>query len=181
MLNLRNDMNILGIDPGSIKTGYGLISFKNNKYSCLDFGVIKTNSKDEVTKRLLEIHKQLATISAKWKPEIVSIEDIFVKNNIHSALILGQARGAAICASNWCDTENIQYFNFSARQIKNSITSHGGAPKDQVMYMIKLLLNIKDTIPEDASDALAAAICAANHSQKHVTLQTSNTIKDVCL
>jgi crossover junction endodeoxyribonuclease RuvC len=159
-------MIILGIDPGTHKTGYGIIDFKSGKYSLLDFGVTKTDPKTSLHERLEQIFHKIREITLKWEPEVVSMENIFVKNNINSALLLGHARGTLICATLFQKgLEKKPFFmEFSPLEIKKGIVGTGTASKNQVQIMVKILLNVKDkNIPEDASDALAAAIFAGNN------------------
>lgn len=155
-------MIILGIDPGTIKTGFGVITQEHNKCKFLACGVIKTDAKAELADRLVHIFNELKEIVIKWNPALVCIEDIFVNENIRSALLLGHARGASICAVSSCPDAKI--LEYSTREIKKAVVGNGGATKDQVNMMVKMILNIKQEIKEDAADALAAAICAANSS-----------------
>ena len=134
-------MTILGIDPGLINTGYGLIEVKNNNYKILDFGIISPNKKDKLSKRLNTIYNDLSLILDKYNPNILSIEEVFFGKNVKSALLLGHARGVSmLCAAN----RDIPVFEYSARKIKQSITGNGNAHKSQVQYMIMQRFNIKN-------------------------------------
>ena len=153
-------MIILGIDPGLIKTGYGLIQIGNNNRKILDFGIISPNRKEKLSTRLRTIYDDISLIIDKFNPNILSIEEVFFGKNVKSALLLGHARGVAmLCAAN----NNIPVFEYSARKIKQSVTGNGNAHKSQVQYMVMKQFNMKETnCPTDASDALAIGLCHLN-------------------
>ena len=153
-------MTILGIDPGLIRTGYGLIEVQNDKYTILDFGVISPNTKQSLSNRLSTIYNDLSIIINRFKPNILSIEEVFFGKNVKSALLLGHARGVSmLCAAN----NKIPVFEYSAKKIKQSVVGNGNAHKSQIKYMIMQQFNIsKLDCPEDASDALAIALCHSN-------------------
>ncbi len=150
-------MIVLGIDPGLGNTGYGVLSSINNEFKLLDYGVIKTNSKDNLANRLNIIFEGISKLIDQYNPSIFSIEEIFYSNNVKSSLLLGHARGVAIAAAS---TRKIIVYEYSARKIKQSLTGNGNAHKDQVRFMVKNLLKM-DTVPKsnDASDALGIALC----------------------
>ncbi len=150
-------MKVLRIDPGLGNTGYGIISAVNNNFELIEYGVIKTNSKDKLANRLKIIFNEVTNLISKHKPNILSIEEIFYSKNVKSSLLLGHARGVAIAAAS---VNEILVYEYAARKIKQSLTGNGNAHKDQVRFMVKNLLKM-DTIPksDDASDALAIALC----------------------
>ena len=150
-------MIILGIDPGLVQTGYGIIKINNNSKTVLDYGTITPSPKDNLSIRLSTIYHDLLLIIDKYLPNIVVIEEVFYGKNIKSALLLGHARGVAmVCASKY----NIPVFEYSARKVKQSVTGNGNADKTQVKFMVEKELNIKNfNAPIDASDALAIALC----------------------
>ena len=150
-------MRIIGIDPGLLCTGFGILDASNNNFNIIDYGVIKTNSKDPLNIRLKTIYEDLKQIIKKYKPSVMSIEQIFYGKNVKAALLLGHARGIPMLLS---ANNGLPLFEFSARKIKQSLTGNGNATKEQVQFMVKNLL-LMDKIPEpiDASDALAIAIC----------------------
>tara|TARA_B100000401_G_C52775578_1_gene705508 strand:- start:416 stop:898 length:483 start_codon:yes stop_codon:yes gene_type:complete len=153
-------MIIIGIDPGLVNTGYGIISIKNEIPSLIDFGIIAPNTKDSVPERIFTIFTDVCYLIEKYNPNIFSIEDIFYSRNFKSAMLLGQARGAAILAAS---KYKISIFEYSAKKVKQSITGNGNADKTQVQYMVSKILNIKNnSIPLDASDALAIGMCHIN-------------------
>ncbi len=150
-------MKVLGIDPGLGTTGFGLISSTNDKFNLIDFGTIKTSTKDSLSNRLKIIFENISALIDEYNPTVFSIEEIFYSNNVKSSLLLGHARGAAITAA---ATKNILIYEYSAKKIKQSLTGNGNAHKDQVKFMVKNLLKLK-TPPKsnDSSDALAIALC----------------------
>ena len=150
-------MKVLGIDPGLGTTGFGLISSTNDKFNLIDFGTIKTSTKDSLSNRLKIIFENITALIDEHNPTVFSIEEIFYSNNVKSSLLLGHARGAAITAA---ATKNILIYEYSAKKVKQSLTGNGNAHKDQVKFMVKNLLKLK-TPPKsnDSSDALAIALC----------------------
>ena len=153
-------MVIIGIDPGLVKTGYGIISIKNEKPELIDFGIISPNPNDTISNRIFTIFSDIEQLINTYSPSIFSIEDIFYSRNFKSAMLLGQARGAAVLVA---AKYKLPIFEYSAKKVKQSITGNGNADKTQVQYMITKILNIKTTsMPLDASDALGIALCHLN-------------------
>ncbi len=150
-------MKIIGIDPGLIQTGFGIIDIINNEVFLIDYGVIKPNQKESLSGRLLTIFKDVSEIISNYKPQIFTIEEVFYGKNVKSAMRLGQARGAAMVAA---AAKEIPIYEYSAKKVKQSITGNGNAHKSQVQFMVKAKLKM-DHMPEpiDASDALAIALC----------------------
>ena len=150
-------MRILGIDPGLTKTGFGILDVKNENLKVIDYGIIKPKVKDKLEKRLLTIFEDINEIIKEYSPTIICIEEVFYGKNFKSALLLGQARGAAMVSA---ASKNISIFEYSAKKIKQSVTGNGNAKKEQVKFMVNSILKIKNIhIPIDASDALATALC----------------------
>lgn len=149
---------ILGIDPGSRVTGYGLILSVGNKIEYVESGCIRTES-TSFPQRLKVIFDGLCEVIELHSPQQIAIEEVFVGRNASSALKLGQARGSAMTA---CLSHGLHIEEYSARKVKQAIVGSGAADKSQVQHMIKALLSINDNITEDAADALAVAICHAN-------------------
>lgn len=147
---------ILGIDPGSRITGYGLIDARRrgNDTKLIHFGTIQTNG--EHSARLRQIFEQIGSLVREFRPHEVAIERVFVHRNADSALKLGQARAAALCATFEAD---LPVFEYAARYIKKAVVGRGGADKVQVQLMVKLLLGMQAEPQADAADALAAALC----------------------
>lgn len=152
---------VLGIDPGSRITGYGIIQADKRQHRYLASGVIQLKDTNTATK-LGVIFSELRQIIATYQPEQFAIEQVFMHLNANAAIKLGQARGAAIVAA---ASANLPVHEYSAKQIKQSVVGYGAAAKDQVQHMVKLLLNLSGIIAVDAADALAVAVCHANTQQ----------------
>lgn len=151
-------MIILGIDPGTAITGFGVID-SGKKIKCLDFGCIKTSPSLEKGQRLQILQSGLKKIIKKYKPDSVAVEDIFFFKNLKTAVAVAEARGVILLT---VASENIPTQKYTPLQIKQTITSYGRAEKIQVQKMVKILLNLDDVPrPDDAADALACAICRA--------------------
>ena len=149
---------ILGIDPGSRITGYGLINATGNKLDYITCGAIRTGE-SSLPERLQQIFVGLNEIIDQYCPQQAAIEEVFMGRNAAAALKLGQARGSAIIA---CLQNELPLEEYSARQIKQALVGRGAAEKQQVQHMVKALLGISEVLQEDAADALAVAVCHAN-------------------
>ena len=147
-------MRILGIDPGSRVTGYGVIETSTGRVRHVTSGCIKS-VKGSMADRLSEIYRGISEVVELHKPDLAVLEQVFMSVNPQSALKLGQARGSAICA---CAAQNIGIFEYSAREIKKTITGNGAATKEQVQYMVQMLLTLEYEPQEDEADALAGAL-----------------------
>ena len=148
---------ILGIDPGTNITGFGIIKLSNNAdISYVHHGIIKTGLKNRYTTKLSMINQATTDIILKYKPDHVAIESVFFSVNAGTAIKLGQARGAAICA---CGREALDIFEYSPRRVKMIVTTNGAADKEQLQKKVKSILNIRRKLEIDASDALGVAIC----------------------
>ncbi|MDX1386315.1 MAG: crossover junction endodeoxyribonuclease RuvC [bacterium] len=152
-------MRILGIDPGTLVTGWGLIEETAGRLTHLDNGGIFPPKKRPLFERVCYIHQQLKEIIQKFDPDVLAMEDIFVAKNAASALKLGHARGATMIAAGEAE---LPLFEYTANQVKKAITGYGHANKEQIQKMVKSLLKLPDQAFTDASDALAVAICHAN-------------------
>jgi crossover junction endodeoxyribonuclease RuvC len=148
---------ILGIDPGSRITGYGIISSEGSKHHYLASGCVRVQT-GSVSERLQQIFSGLQEVISEYRPAESAIEQIFMHQNAGSALKLGQARGVAIVAAAHAGLSIAEY---SARQVKQAVVGYGAAKKDQVQHMVKILLNLSGTPQADAADALAIALCHA--------------------
>ncbi len=151
---------ILGIDPGSRITGYGIIDSIPGKVSFVSCGVIKTTQKYPLANRLNEIFEGINEVIQIHDPEVAAVEEVFMASNPNSALKLGQARGAAVVAAM---QNGLGVHDYSAKKVKRAVVGYGQAEKGQVQRMIRMLLNLSATPSNDAADALAVAICHANH------------------
>jgi len=157
-------MKILGIDPGSRFTGFGLIEVIGDRVSVLHQGVIKTGG-GEFPQRLGIIYSSIRDLVEEFAPDQAAVESVFVNKNANSALKLGQARGAAICA---VISMGVPVAEYSPRSVKQAIVGRGGADKVQVQHMVRVLLQLKEIPVEDAADALAVALCH-QHTQQTAT------------
>ena len=159
-------MIILGIDPGSRKTGFGLIQQMGNTITHIDHGVISL-TQESLIHRLGHIHQTIKALITQHQPDHMAIEQVFVHINPQSALKLGQARGAALAA---CNAQTLSGYEYSPREIKLAVAGFGAANKSQIQQMIKALLSLKTTPPSDAADALAVAICHCHQYKLKKTL-----------
>lgn len=146
---------IIGIDPGSRRTGYGVIKLEGNRHIYLTSGFLNLTSYPTAAERLRQIYLGLRQIIQEYQPTEAAIEQVFMHENPGAALKLGQARGAAIVAL------DMPVMEYSARQVKKSVVGKGAASKDQVQFMVQRLLNLRGTLQADAADALAIALCHA--------------------
>jgi len=151
----------MGVDPGSRSTGVGIIEVRGDRVVPVYFDAIKAGN-GEFNERLGIIFSGLRELIETYRPQQAAIETVFVANNAASAIKLGQARGAAVCAAISCGLPVAEY---SPRSIKQAIVGRGGAGKEQVQHMVGVLLGIKEPIQNDAADALAVALCHQHTAQ----------------
>jgi crossover junction endodeoxyribonuclease RuvC len=156
-------LRILGIDPGSRITGYGVLDVLGDEARFVACGVIRTDSKQRFPIRLKEIYDGIDDVILAHKPQMAAIEDIFFAKNPQSALKLGQARGAIITA---VMNHEVPLGEYTAKQVKQAVAGYGQAAKVQVQHMVRILLGLSASPSEDAADALAIALCHANHLKK---------------
>ncbi len=154
-------VRILGIDPGSRLTGYGLVEATGADVRFIDCGLIQAGG-DDFAIRLKRIFDGLGKIISDYAPTELAIEKVFVHRNVTSALKLGQARGAALLAA---ATRELAVYEYSPNEIKQAVTGRGHAGKEQIQHMIRVLLNLKQAPAPDAADALAVAVCHAHVMQ----------------
>lgn len=164
---------ILGIDPGSRVTGFGIINHLGARCEYITSGVIRTSG-DALPDRLKIIFRSLTDLIEQYCPQEMAIENVFMAKNASSALKLGQARGAAIAAAVNADLEVSEY---EARKVKQAVVGTGAAEKSQVQHMIKTLLKLPKVPPEDAADALAVALCHANTQQHLIKLAGAKSFR----
>ena len=154
-------MVIMGIDPGTASTGYGIIEQSASGLKRLDHGCVRTDPSSNPQKRLLDIFSELGRIMDTHRPDSVSIELLFFNRNVTTAMSVGQARGVALLA---CGMRGLPVSEFTPLQVKQAVAGYGRATKQQVKAMVKALLDLdKAPSPDDAADALAIAICCAHH------------------
>lgn len=159
-VEMKNFMVIMGIDPGFAITGYGIVKYEGNKFSVMDFGVIATKADMEFAERLFELSSRLEELIALYKPDAVSIEELFFSRNTKTALAAAHGRGIALLAASKSGAAVAEY---TPLQVKQAVVGYGRADKIQVQQMVKVILNLPNVPrPDDAADALAVAICHAH-------------------
>jgi len=151
---------ILGIDPGSRTTGYGVIEMVGNEFRHIESGALRIRG-ETLPQRLHAIFDSVSEVLDRCQPTAFAIENVFMHRNADSALKLGQARGAAICSA---ANRDIQVFEYTPAEIKQSVVGRGNAAKLQVQMMVRAILNLKTNPQADEADALACAICHGNHA-----------------
>jgi crossover junction endodeoxyribonuclease RuvC len=162
---------ILGIDPGSQKTGFGIISHQGGRSEYVTSGIIRL-PRTELPERLKIIFDGVSEIVEQYCPQELAIEEVFMARDAKAAIKLGQARGAAIVA---CVNKSMPVFEYAAKSIKQAVVGTGSADKQQVQHMVKTLLKLPATPKEDAADALAAALCHAHTQQSMIRLSGART------
>jgi crossover junction endodeoxyribonuclease RuvC len=165
---LTDSKRILGIDPGSRVTGFGVIDFEGDSPTYVASGTVKSMD-GEFPERLRQIFVSVGEIVAEYRPDVVAIESVFMHKNAGSALKLGHARSAALCAT---FEHDVEVFEYAPREVKQAIVGTGAASKGQVQHMIVALLNLTAVPAEDAADALAAALCHGH--QRRVRARLDN-------
>jgi crossover junction endodeoxyribonuclease RuvC len=155
-----NSVIILGIDPGYATLGYGIIEFKNGRYTPINHGAIFTSSKDNFSGRLEIIFNKVSEILNTYKPEVTAVEKLYFQSNHKTAIDVAQARGVILLSA---QKQNVPIYEYTPLQVKAAVTGYGKAQKKQVMMMTQRLLRLKELPkPDDTADALAIAICHAN-------------------
>jgi len=151
-------MIALGVDSGSLSTGYGVVERRGSSYRSLDYGAIRNTSKTPHSERLLVIYEHLIEVIERFQPSILSLEGVFMSKNAQSALKLGQVRGAVMVTA---ASRGVKIREFSPAEVKSAVTGYGRAEKEQVQKMVKSMLGLPSIPrPHDAADALALALCA---------------------
>jgi crossover junction endodeoxyribonuclease RuvC len=163
-------MRVLGIDPGTATTGYGVVEEVQGELQALAFGVIKTPADQSLPTRLQSIYRAMRELAAEWKPDASAVEELFFSRNVRTAMSVGQARGVALLA---LADAGLVVAEYTPLVIKQAVTGYGSADKAQMQEMVRLLLGLaKVPRPDDAADALAVAIChlhSARLSALHLT------------
>ena len=153
-------MKILGIDPGVAIVGYGILEDNNKTLQLITSGCILTSPKNKHPERLAAIAQGLKKIIKKYKPDILAVEELFFCKNVKTALKVGEARGVILTTAM---ENNLPIYEYTPLQVKQAITGYGRADKNQIQQMVKVILNLSETIkPNDAADALAVAITCAH-------------------
>lgn len=163
-------MRVMGVDPGSIVTGYGVIESDGRSYKIIEYAGIRASSRLPFAERLLVISKKLEEVFERLTPRACAVEETFYAVNVKSALKLGHVRGVVLLAA---ARAGVEIFEYSPLEIKSALVGYGRAEKEQVQEMVRLLLKLKEAPqPLDASDALAVAICHANTAPSRGLLRT---------
>lgn len=150
-------MLILGIDPGLATIGFGLVMKTGEKYRAIEYGAITTAPKQMIEKRLSDIYNDMTELLKKFKPDCVAIEELFFNNNTTTAIDVAMARGVILLAAHQC---GVDIYEYTPLEVKSSVVGYGRAEKQQVQYMVRLMLGLNETPkPDDTADALALALC----------------------
>jgi len=167
-------MIVLGIDPGTANTGYGVVARQGGRMVALDGGVVQTSPAAAPTARLATIHARVAALIDEHRPEAVAVEELYFGANVRSALAVGQARGVVLLAAG---QYGIPCWSYTPQQIKGAVCGSGRAAKDQVQRMVQSLLALEELPrPDHAADALAVAICHANSAPMRRALAHRDTV-----
>jgi len=169
---LTDQRRILGIDPGSRLTGFGVLDFQGDTPSYVTSGTVKS-TEGGFADRLRQIFDSMGEIMDEYRPDIVAIESVFMHKNAGSALKLGHARSAALCAT---FGHEVEVFEYAPREIKQAVVGTGAASKEQVQHMVISILQLDGAPAPDAADALAAALCHGNQRRLQATLGTGKRI-----
>jgi crossover junction endodeoxyribonuclease RuvC len=153
-------MVVLGIDPGTANTGYGVVARQGSRLVALDGGVIETAAGLDPGERLVQIHARVGALLDEYRPDALAVEDLYFGTNARSAFAVGQARGVVVLAAG---QRGLPCFSYTPQQVKGAVCGSGRAGKEQVQRMVQALLSLTDLPrPDHAADALAVAICHAN-------------------
>jgi crossover junction endodeoxyribonuclease RuvC len=156
-------LKVLGIDPGTAATGYGVVVRRDGGAVLLECGVVRTTAGAPLPERLRQIHEAVGDVMDRHGPEVVAVEDIFYGKNVRTTVLLGHARGAILLAAALRDLPVVDY---PPAEVKNAIVGTGRATKDQVQFMIRKLLRLKEApAPSDAADGVAVALCHLNSAR----------------
>ena len=162
-------MRVLGVDPGTATTGYGIVEETTGGLRVLVYGVITTPAKQPLSTRLQSIYRELSKIVQEWRPDEAAVEELFFSANVRTAMSVGQARGVVLLVLADC---GVQLAEYSPPVVKQALTGYGGADKRQMQEMVRLLLQLDEIPrPDDAADALAVAVCHL-HSARMRDLET---------
>jgi crossover junction endodeoxyribonuclease RuvC len=155
-------MRVLGIDPGSETTGWGVVEGDGRRYRLIEYGTVKAPARERFAARLLKVSDGIEAVIARLKPDACAVEEAFFAANVKTALKLGQVRGVVLLAA---ERASVEIFEYSPRLIKQTVVGYGNAEKHQVQEMVRVLLSLASVpAPHDAADALAIAICHFHHA-----------------
>jgi crossover junction endodeoxyribonuclease RuvC len=155
-------MRVLGIDPGSETTGWGVVEGDGRRYRLVEYGTVKAPPRERFPARLLKISEGIEAVIARHKPDACAVEEAFFATNVKTALKLGQVRGVVLLAA---ERAGVEIHEYSPRLVKQTVVGYGNAEKHQVQEMVRVLLSLAGApSPHDAADALAIAICHFHHA-----------------
>ena len=162
-------MLILGIDPGTAITGFGLVREEGTALALVDYGVITTPSDQALPQRLQAIYQGLRGVIGEYQPEAAAVEELFFSRNVRTALSVGHARGVTLLA---LADAGLRVFEYKPLEIKQAVAGYGGADKQQVQEMVRMLLNLERVPqPDDAADAVAVAICHVHSARMSALIE----------
>lgn len=162
-------MKIIGIDPGYATIGYGIVDYRNTRFTTLDYGAVITTPDHPFPERLLQIYEEICAIMELHRPEAAAIEKLFFSNNKTTGIDVAQARGVILLA---CQQNGVACYEYTPMQVKQAVVGYGKAAKPQVMDMTRRLLHLeKLPKPDDTADALAVAICHAHAAPSRLTMK----------
>ncbi len=150
-------MKVLGIDPGTVIMGYGVIESTDNEVALVDYGALTTSTRSPIGERLSSLYNQLSEVVSRYQPDVVAVEQPFMAKNVSVALAIGRAQAVAILAA---ANRGIPAFEYTPAQIKQRVANYGASSKEQIQEMVRLQLGLSEVPqPNDAADALAVALC----------------------
>lgn len=155
-------MRVLGLDPGSRRTGWGVVDRSGNQFRCVEHGYIAPSARMDLPRRLHHLAREAGALIDRLAPAVVVVEEAFYHESVRSTLVLGHVRGALMVAA---VERGVEIAEYTPREIKMAVVGNGGAAKEQVEFMVRRILGLPDPIQADAADALAGALCHLNRSQ----------------
>lgn len=162
-------MRVLGVDPGIAITGYGIVDYAGNSFVPVTYGSIRSTADMQPHARLCKLYDELKDLIVKYHPQYFAVEELFFNRNVRTAMSVGQARGVIILAA---AQANLAVYEYTPLQVKQAVVGRGRADKQQVQYMVKVILNLPAVPrPDDVADALAVAICHINNNSGYVTVK----------
>ena len=164
-------MRVLGLDPGSRQTGFGVVEAEGNRFRSLMSGRVSPPARLDLPHRLHAIVERVGELMEEFTPDCVAVEEAFYHESVRSTLVLGHVRGALLVAA---VSRGLAVAEYSPREIKLSVTGRGGASKEQVAFMVQRMLGLGGKMPQDASDALAVALCHHHRSRARVPSRTAS-------
>lgn len=168
-------MIVLGVDPGTLHTGIGLVTKEGSRFRLLHYDIFNISPKLSISKKLLEIHRFISEIIQRYRPDLLALENIFFGRDVRAMVKIGEARACAMLAAS---QNGISVIEYPPASVKQAVSGNGRASKEQIQFMIKKLLGLKEVPPTDGADALAVAICHL-HQQGDIRGQISKARKQI--